>query len=105
MQVLLRVTANDFCAGAIFDDCGKGHFVCTKAAPKLEALLKMDIEKAIRRCQMMGFKTERIPIVQECNFLFDWNQFDKGTGPIRGRLVPVPNRELQALMSGEDRKG
>ena len=97
MQIMLRVTASDFCAGAVFEDSEDFHFICTKAAPKLGALLNMDLEKATRRCKMMGWETEETVIVPEVRFLFDWNQLDKGTGPIRGRLVEVPNREHQAL--------
>ena len=46
MEKMLRVTASDFCAGAVFEDNEDFHFICTKAAPKLGALLNMDLASA-----------------------------------------------------------
>lgn len=60
-EMMLVVYGPEFTAAAVFD--GPQHMVCVQAAPKLEALLHMDLAKAERRCKMLGWRTEICPIV------------------------------------------
>lgn len=57
MHMLLRITAPDFCASAVFE-WSDGAYRCVRAAPKIEALIGMDAEKAQRRCKAMGWDAD-----------------------------------------------
>lgn len=59
IELVLRITGVDFCAGALFAYDGQA-MRCVRAAPKLEALEGMDEDKATRRCKAMGFAVERL---------------------------------------------
>lgn len=63
-DILLRVVCADFCAAAVFSANG-GIYVCTEAAPKLQALIGMDLEKATRRIRANGWDAEQLRVMPE----------------------------------------
>ena len=55
MEILLRITADDFCAGAVF---GCDPPICIRAADKLEILTGHGLDKCIGFCEQQGWRYE-----------------------------------------------
>lgn len=89
-EIMLIVHGHDFTAAAVFD--GPQHMVCVQAAPKLAALLHMDLAKAERRCKMLGWRTEMRPIVTTVSPV--------AAVAIDGKVVP-PDQARQRLALGQ----
>lgn len=85
MTAILRVTSDDFCAGAVFKPVGRTQFVCIEAAPKLAGLMHMGLDTAIRRCRAMGWAVE---VIHEAPLMTWIRPVDaEGLPAGRGRLI------------------
>jgi hypothetical protein len=57
-EILLRITARHFCAGAIFQ-IQASEWVCVRAAPILGYMVGWDSKKVKDYCQKKGWEHER----------------------------------------------